>query len=664
MNTISKIISVKLIVLLSILVASCFLSGDVVSNLTLFAGQQKSTINGNLSVARFSSPLGITSDNANNIYVSEPTNHIIRKISAGGVVTTYAGKERAAGNTNGNREESTFMFPSALAFDKTRNFLYVVDAVNTANRHNTVIRRIDATGSVINFAGTAESTDGNVNDALLNASVLDSLVIDSKGNLYLTVNQDHIIKKITPSGKVTTYAGIRGQAGNLDGPISTATFKSPKQMVVDSNDNILISTNNSLRKITPAGEVTTIFTATTETENYFFYSPTTLTIDSNNNLYAYAAFNQNKIGLLKMAPNGQITPFFEIDLVQGEPRSTSDLIMGVFLTVDVYGNILLADTTNSVIRKFQPNGTMVNLGQPLMGSVNSNNGLKASFSQPNDFSIDQNGNIVIADSANNLLRKVTPQGQVSTLSGRSGELESRLVNGNALDSRFHEPTSITYNAAQNNFYVADNTKTIIRKVFSDGSTTTFAGGATSPFQDGQGTNSSFNRINAITMNPSNTFIFLADGNRIRKVDMNGVVSTVYNLDNNLLGWNIDSIVADSSDNIFVVSEGTLYKITASGMITAVYQPTTNESINVLGIHPTPLELRSVKAIDPSGNFYLQYCANTELLGECEIRKLNAQANTLTSTGVKANAVIKAFKFDKHGQAYALVENALFKAKIN
>lgn len=661
MNKISKTIFIKLIVLVSMLVSSCFPGGDVISNLTLFAGQQKATANGALVEARFSTPLGIVADDANHLYVTEPANHVIRKISSTGTITTYAGKAHIAGATNGNINDATFTAPSALAFDKTKKILYVSDFGNS------IIRRIDATGTVSTLTGQVGAMgfqNGNANVASLNLEPTTPLVIDSKGNLYLPDNSEYVIRKITPTGEVSTYAGIRGQYGNLDGQVNSATISSTRQMVVDSNDNILITTDKSLRKISPNGVVTTIFTASTELDKYFFASPTTLTIDSNNNLYAYGAFNENKLGLLKMAPNGQITPFFEIDVVNSIPYRSSDSTMGIFLTVDSSGNVFLADVMNSVIRKFQPNGIMVNIGKPVMGSLNSNNGVEASFAMPKDFAIDQSGNILVTDSLNNMLRKVTPLGQVSKLSGGTGPVDIGLVNGNPSDSRFYELSSIAYNSIQNNLYVVDQLGKLIRKVFADGSTLSFAGGATQSFQDGNGVNANFNRISAITMNPSNTFLFTVDGNRIRKVDMNGVVSTVYNPDSNLLGWEIDSIVADLSDNVFVVSNGTLYKISTSGVITAIYRHPINESINLLGLLPTPLTLQSVKTIDTSGNFYLQFCAKNDSLNECEIRKLNIQSNTLTSTGVKANSSIKTFKFDSNGQAYALVDNALFKANLN
>lgn len=223
----------------------------VVTTFAGLAGNEGST-NGTGTAARFSYPNGITIDEANNLYVADTNNHVIRKITPTGVVTTFAGIAGTSGSNNGTG--ATFNFPEGIIIDAAGNNLYVADTSNHT------IRKITISGGIITFAGLAAnagSQNGNGSAARFNFPT--GIARDSSNNLYVTDWGSHTIRKITLGKEVTTLAGLAANAGSQDGNGSTARFELPTGITVDSSDNIYVAdTNNStIRKITLAGDVST-----------------------------------------------------------------------------------------------------------------------------------------------------------------------------------------------------------------------------------------------------------------------------------------------------------------------------------------------------------------------------------------------------------------------
>lgn len=183
---------------------------------------------------------GLASDESGNIYVGDTFNGRIRAVSQAAQVTTAAG-DGAEGLRNGNKGDAEFRYPSAVACDKQNN-VYVVDAGNL------VIRKITPGGVVSTFAGTGVrgTTDGDATVAQFNQPL--DLVADAQGNLY--VIDDQRIRKITPKGKVSTVAGsVKGYA---DGEGTDAKFKDPFGLGIDAQGNVYVAdvNNNRIRKIT------------------------------------------------------------------------------------------------------------------------------------------------------------------------------------------------------------------------------------------------------------------------------------------------------------------------------------------------------------------------------------------------------------------------------
>ena len=220
---------------------------------TTFAGSGSggAIVNGTGTAAGFYTPYGITSDAAGNLYVGEYSNQAVRKISPAAVVTTLAGNG-TAGNQNGTGTAATFNQPVGLAGDASGN-VFIADYINH------LIRKITPAGVVTTFAGSgiAALTDGTGTAAAFNGPI--ALAFDAGGNLIVADYLNHAVRKITPAGVVTTIAG-NGTAGYADATGAAARFNRPAGLVVDASNNIFIcdAQNHRIRKITSAGVVTTL----------------------------------------------------------------------------------------------------------------------------------------------------------------------------------------------------------------------------------------------------------------------------------------------------------------------------------------------------------------------------------------------------------------------
>jgi sugar lactone lactonase YvrE len=183
---------------------------------------------------------GIAADGQGNIYVGDTFNERIRKINTAAQVNTLAG-DGMEGFRDGDAGSAEFRFPGAIVFDKQGN-LYVWDYGNYC------IRKITPAGVVSKFSGSGENgyEDGNASQAKFH--VVFDMVADSEGNLY--VADDNRIRKVTPTGSVSTIAG-GSTAGYRDGEGTIARFALPSGLAIDEEGNIYVAdaNNNRIRKI-------------------------------------------------------------------------------------------------------------------------------------------------------------------------------------------------------------------------------------------------------------------------------------------------------------------------------------------------------------------------------------------------------------------------------
>ena len=225
----------------------------VVTTVAGLAGNQGTT-DGTGSDARFDEPAGLTVGSGGDIYVADTGNNTIRKIASGGVVSTLAGSAGRSGTVNGTGTAALFNEPYGVAIDSSGN-LYVSELGNDS------IREVTQGGVVTTFAGTVGSP-GSVNGTGGGATFDQptGIAIDGSGNLYVADAGNDMIRKITSAGVVTTLAGSPHSAGSADGTGAAAQFNGPRGVAVDSSGNVYVADtqNCTVRKITPAGVVTTI----------------------------------------------------------------------------------------------------------------------------------------------------------------------------------------------------------------------------------------------------------------------------------------------------------------------------------------------------------------------------------------------------------------------
>jgi len=257
-------------------------------SLALFAGDMdlNGSADGIGAAARFSGPEGVATDSAGNVYVADNDNNIIRKITPEGVVTTHAGSG-AVGSTDATGTAASFFLPTGVATDSAGN-VYVADFYTSIIRKITPERVVttlaDATGAVARFAlptGVATDSAGNVYVADWDANAIRKITpagvvitlaggeaqfnyphdvaTDNAGNVYVA-DGNHTIRKITPAGVLTTLAGTAGVTGSTDATGTAASFNFPSGIATDSAGNVYVADtgNHTIRKITPAGAVSTV----------------------------------------------------------------------------------------------------------------------------------------------------------------------------------------------------------------------------------------------------------------------------------------------------------------------------------------------------------------------------------------------------------------------
>jgi streptogramin lyase len=215
---------------------------------------QAGTADGSGGAARFNSSIGVAADSAGNVYVADTFNETIRKVTPVGVVSTLAGAAGQTGSADGAGADARFQRPQGVATDSAGS-LYVTDT------YNETIRKITAAGVVTTLAGTVGqvgSTDGAAAVALFSGPT--GIAADSMGNVYVADTNNHTIRKITPAGVVSTLAGTPNMPGSTDGNGAAARFHFPEGIAADSAGNVYVADtdNNTIRKITPNAVVTTV----------------------------------------------------------------------------------------------------------------------------------------------------------------------------------------------------------------------------------------------------------------------------------------------------------------------------------------------------------------------------------------------------------------------
>ncbi len=332
----------------------------IYSNTQSFAGNDNpGFMDGAGGKARFNRPSKIAVDRNGNLYVSDELNNRIRKISPDGVVSTLAGSGRPGAEDNRIGSKASFNGPSGIAVDKYGD-VFVADVFN----HR--IRKISPSGAVSTYAGNGQAAFADhINGLKASFHFPVDLAVDEMGNVFVADEGNNRIRKIIPGGSVSSFAG-NGFIGSFDGKNGeSVTFHQPNGIAIDSKGNIYVADqlNHKIRKITAEGVVTTL-------------AGSGAAGSADNLIGALASFNH--------------------------PRG---------IAVDGAGNVYVGDVANQKIRRIALSGAVTTLsGSGAPGSQDDTNGSLAGFYFPNGLAVNNAGELFVADALNNKIRVVELKG--------------------------------------------------------------------------------------------------------------------------------------------------------------------------------------------------------------------------------------------------------------
>jgi sugar lactone lactonase YvrE len=597
------------------------------------AGSSLGYADGPGNSASFSSPAGVSLDGSGNVYVADTSNHRIRKISPSGEVITLAGSGSSA-FADGQGTSASFDAPSGIAVDGSGN-VYVADTSN----HR--IRKISPSGEVITLAGSGSSAfaDGQGTSASFDAP--SGIAVDGSGNVYVADMKNCRIRRISPSGLVTTLAGS-WTASSADGQRSSASFYFPLGVAVDGSGNIYVATNNRVRKITASGLVTTLAGSVSgefadgQGDSANFNQPYGVAVDASGNVYVADSGNHR---IHKISANGTFKKQADWDskgFDDGQGTSARfNIPHGV--SVDGSGNVYVADQDNNRIRKITAGGGVTTLAGSGSKAIADGQGTAAWFNGPTGVAVDGSGNVYVADSGNHRIRKITPSGLVSTLAGSWRESSA---DGHGIAAGFNGPTGVAVDGS-GNVYVADQYNNSIRKISAGGLVTTLAGARNEGYAEGQGTAARFNGPTGVAVDGSGN-VYVADqhNHRIRKITPSGLVSTLAGsgsgefADGQGISAHFKSprgVAVDRSGNVYVADSGNhrIRRISPSGLVTTLAGSGIKGSNDGLRTSAS-FRYPSGVAVDGSGNVYVADQYNHR------ISKISANGNVTTLAGSVAS----------------------------
>jgi len=540
--------------------------------------------NGTGTNARLFNPTAAAVDSSGNIYIADGGDHTVRKVSAGGGVTTLAGTSGVAGSADGAGSNAQFLYPYAIAVDAAGN-VYVTD---TGNQN---IRKITAGGTVTTLAGTLGvpgSLDGTGLAAQFNLP--EGIAVDTAGNVYVSDTNNHTIRLISPAGLVTTLAGAAGQPGSGDGVGAAARFNDPAGLAIDAAGNLYVADfgNSTIRKLAPGGSVTTLVGAAQQAGSADgvggaarFSHPSAVAADSAGNLYVADTSNQT---VRKVSAGGAVSTLAGTPGVGGRADGTGAAASFFYpggIAVTGTGTVYVADTGNHSLRVVAPSGVVATLAGAagLPGSTDGTGGA-ALFNYPDGVAVDIFGSLYIADHGNNTIRKMTSAGVVTTIAGLAGISGSADGAGGA--ARFNGPTGVAVDAS-GNIYVADAGNCTVRKITAAGTVSTLAGAAgVAGSSDGVGPAARFNAPEGVAVDGGGN-VYVADTNNstIRKVTPSGTVTTLAGAAGQTAGTDgigtaarfngPYAVAVDSAGNVYVADffNATVRKITPAGTVTTL-----------------------------------------------------------------------------------------------
>ncbi|MFI5136248.1 MAG: putative Ig domain-containing protein [Sphingobacteriales bacterium] len=707
-------------------------------NVKTFAGSPSETagyINANDTSALFNFPLQMVKDALGNLYVADGTNNAIRKVTPAGVVTTFAGSLTGlSGLADSTGTAALFNYPDGIAIDGSGN-LFVSDYNNNAIRKITpggVVSTFYISYSTFGPGGLCFDNSGNLIVAAQDASQIISISssatatviagttpgyangaagsaqfntptdvrVDGSGNIYVVDFENNAIRKITSSGVVSTFAGsaVSGNTpGYADGVGTAAVFNNPTALAIGPGGVIYVADmyNNDIRRIMPDGTVSLLAGSAAQASGDTngagaaagFNLPDYIYIDNAGTAYVaeLAANRIRKIaltgysekgtlpsglafnattGIISGSPTGSITiktdtvnawnasgysantiTFRGLPPVISYDLSTDTVAVGVPYTVSPSNTGGDVPATN-----YATVSTTAGSTSATSGYTNAS-GTSALFNNPSASVTDASGNIYVADAGNNAIRKIDPTGAVTTFAGSSSG-SSGFTDANGTSALFNSPEGIALDAS-GNLFVSDYGNNAIRKITPDGTVTTFYH-STGTFGPA-----------GLTFDGSGDIIVAAqDANQIIMITPAVVVSTIAG---STLGYtnatgtgaqfnSPTDVKMDGSGNLFVADylNNAIREINPSGVVTTFAGSTVSgntgsyqDSVGTAARFNKPKGL----AIAPGGVLYVADFANNVIRRIMPDGTVSLAAGSTSQTAGNSDGIDSAASFNGPGSVY-------------
>src|ERR1017187_2737586 len=364
-----------------------------------------------------------------------------------------------------------------------------------------LVTRLEPDGSLLAVVGRGLSQDGNTAGgtlaSFLSTSSLAEMAQDGAGNLYVSDYAAGRVYRITLDGTVTTFAGggnLAAGSASDGGPATAAQLISPRGLAFDSKGNLNIAEVfcTCIRRVSPAGIISTVYTLPSRPQPPGFFEIEGLTIDPQDNLY-FAAWMGHLV--VRVTPDGTATSIAGTGAAgfsgDGGPASAAQLNGPSAVTLGPDGSIYIADSGNNRVRKVGPDGTISTIAGtgPIIASLNLPNpgctfsgdggaATSAQLCEPAELLFDNAGNLFITDYGNRRVRRISPGGTIGTVA-RNGQTDPSLLSqgssgdgGPAIHATFNSIGGAAFDPS-GNLYVSEGNR--IRKIALDGTIGTFAG---------------------------------------------------------------------------------------------------------------------------------------------------------------------------------------------
>ncbi len=509
--------------------------------------------------ATLDKPFGLALDKDNNLYIADRGNNRIRKVDRSGMISTVAGDGGYYFiGDNGPAYRASIAGPTDVAVDGKGN-IYIAD------RNNNRIRVVNKLGMIRTLMGTGQQ-DYNGDSELARETNLHlpfGVALDKNGDLLVIDRSHYRIRKLILKGnRVTTVAGNGLKLfGGDGGPAQGANIEFPHGIDVDSKDNVIFAdkAHYRIRKITPQGIISTIVgngirgnigdggpalkasvfptrMRLNHKDEIFFISPSG---------FISLVRKVNTQGIINEYITTSDADYQEAVLTSGSGASSKSEITVISqfsdLALDKKGNLYLADRINHQIRKFSPQGKITTIAGTGEFNYFGDGGpaTQAAFRDPAAITLDEAGNLYVADAANNMIRKIDTQGIISTIAG-TGKHQDSGDGGPALKASLRSIASLVFSPAGELHIVETNTHHI-RKIKKDGTIVTVAGrpGIQGNFGDGGPATKAMLKQPADIAFDSKGNMYITDmgNNSIRKVDTKGIITTLAG--SGMFGWGSD-----------------------------------------------------------------------------------------------------------------------------